>query len=354
MKTITQQVAVPAILEVGKGNLEKVGSLLAKTLFRNIVIFFGEGIYQLFGEKIIASIEHEKIKILRQLEYPYNDSDQLLSFAFEIPAETQLVVGVGGGKILDIAKYVSFLNDLPFVSIPTATSNDGFASSGCSLMIGGRRRSIHAQMPYGIIVDLDVIKHAPESMIYSGVGDLISKITAVYDWQFEEAHGKAEVNDFAAMIAKKSVNSIARMEIRKDIHDDFFLKELVDSLTMSGISMEIAGNSAPASGSEHLISHYLDSFAEKPQLHGLQVGVATYLMSLVQNHRSERVEKFLVETGFFKFVKGLGMKASDFESAIDHAYTIKPYRYTYLHVAEARIRAKELIYTDSILKEILR
>ena len=132
------------------------------------------------------------------------------------------------------------------------------------------------------------------------------------------------------------------------------MKEIVDSLTMSGIAMEIAGNSAPASGSEHLISHALDKILEKPQLHGIQVGVATYLMSLVQKHRFERVEKFLGDTGFFDFVETLNMKAADFEAAIALAPSIKPNRYTFIHVDENRLLAKKLLGENEILKRILK
>ena len=84
------------------------------------------------------------------------------------------------------------------------------------------------------------------------------------------------------------------------IQDDLFLKELLDSLAMSGIANEIAGSSAPTSGSEHLISHALDKMLEHPQLHGIQVGIATYLMSVVQDHRYRRVDTIFMQTGLCK------------------------------------------------------
>ena len=180
---------------------------------------------------------------------------------------------------------------------------------------------------------------------------MVSKIPAIFDWQFEETQGKTIVNDIAIMIAKKSVNSIVRMPF-SNINEDFFLKELVDSLTMSGFSMEIAGNSSPASGSEHLISHALDQMTKTPQLHGIQVGIATYIMSKIQNHRYQRVEKFLTDTGFFDHVGTLNLKTEDYKNAIEIAPTIKPNRYTYIHIPEFREQAKELIYTDKILKKI--
>lgn len=353
MKTYTHRISIPSILQVDRGNLTKVGYFIKEKGFSKVTLFFGAGIQELFGNTVIDSIKESKLQILKIYDHEENEINRVVEFAFGIPEHTEVIIGVGGGKVLDVAKYISFLTNLPFISIPTSTSNDGFSSSGCSLFFNGWRKSVPARIPFGIIVDIDVIKSSPEKLIYSGIGDLISKITAVYDWEFEEISGYTRVNDFAVMIAKKSVNSIARMELDIDIRDQFFLKELVDSLTMSGIAMEIAGNSAPASGSEHLISHALDKFLEKPHLHGIQVGIATYLMSKVQNHRYQRVAKFLTETGFFEHVKTLKIPASDYEKAIEIAPTIKPNRSTYIHNPENRAYAKQLLYEDEILKNIL-
>lgn len=347
------RIEIPSILEVNNNILGSVGAYIERAGINNVVVLFGEGIRDLFGEKIVESILSRKsLNLLDTYDYDDIKLENLMPKAFTIPSKTDAVVGVGGGKVLDAAKYIAFLNKLPFISIPTLTSNDGFSSSGCSLIINGRRTSVHASMHFGIIVDLDVLKNAPMKFIYSGLGDIISKITAVYDWYFEESNNAAKVDDFAAMLAKKSVNSIVRMPYTQ-ITENFFLKEMVDSLTMSGIAMQIADSSAPASGSEHLISHALDKLLENPQLHGIQVGIATYLMSRVQEHRYERVEKFLTDTGFFAFVETLKMKVEDFQKAIDLAPSIKPNRFTYLHEPENREKAKLLLKSDNILKRIL-
>ncbi|MDP4183506.1 MAG: iron-containing alcohol dehydrogenase family protein [Bacillota bacterium] len=353
MRPGNNRIAIPAILEVGKGNLSYLGALVEKSGFSKIVMFLGQGINEMFGEKIRQSFKFQSTKIIKTYESDDIDINNIIKLAFTIPAEADVIVGIGGGKVLDVAKYSCFLKKLPFISVPTSASNDGFSSSGCSLVIEGKRTSVNAIMPYGIIVDIDVIKEAPEKYIYSGIGDLVSKITAVYDWEFEDKSGKAKIEDFAAMIAKKSVNSFVRTEF-KSIREDFFVKELVDSLTMSGIAVEIAQTSAPASGSEHLISHALDKIVETPKLHGLQVGVATYLMSKVQEHRYERVTKVFNDTGFFEHVKTHEMRISDFEKAIDLAPSIKPNRYTYIHIEEYREKAKRLLREDEILKSILK
>lgn len=117
-----------------------------------------------------------------------------------------------------------------------------------------------------------------------------------------------------------------------------FLKELVDSLAMSGIANEIAENSTPTSGSEHLISHALDIMLPTPQLHGIQVGIATYLMSIVQNHRYKRIRTIFTNAGFFDYVETLPLNSA----TIDLAPSIKPFRHTYLHEKKYRELAKKL------------
>ncbi|AGX42481.1 glycerol-1-phosphate dehydrogenase [Clostridium saccharobutylicum] len=352
MKTLIHRIAIPSILEVGKGNINNVGNLIKKSNFKKVLICFGEGIKELFGDSIENSLKEAVIEISKTEIIKDINFEEISIKAFEISNDVEALIGVGGGKAIDAVKYMSFLKKLPFISIPTSTSNDGFSSPGASLLVSGRRMSLPAKTPHGIIIDIDVIKGAPEKFIFSGVGDLISNITALHDWNFEEEHGKIIIDDFAKMISKKSVNSFVRTEF-KTIKDDLFLKELVDSLTLNGISMEIAGDSSPASGSEHLISHALDKFLEKPELHGIQVGIATYIMSKVQNHRVERISKVLRETGFFEYVKTLKMRKEDFKKAIDIAPSIKPNRYTYIHVEENRILAKKIIDEDEILNYIL-
>lgn len=345
-------IAIPALLKIGPGALGELGTYLKDLRMEKVVILFGNGLIEMFGMDVMKSLAEMGIDVLEYQELDTIRLEDLTSLAFSMPAKTQAVIGIGGGKVIDAAKYCGFLRNLAFISIPTSASSDGFSSASASLLVEGRRKSVPARLAYGIVVDTQIIKSAPKKFIYSGIGDMVSKITALYDWKFEEEHGYGKVNDFATMIAKKAVNSFVRTPF-ESIEEDLFIKELLDSLAMSGIANEIAGSSAPTSGSEHLISHALDKMLEQPQLHGIQVGIATYLMSVVQDHRYKRVNTIFTQTGFWDFVKTLGMRRVDFEQAIDLAPSIKPFRHTYLHEQEYRDRAKEVLATDEKLKEIL-
>ena len=348
-----KHISIPALLKIGAGALDNLGIYLKELQLQKVVVLFGNGLVEMFGSTVMEALQQEDIDILEYQELDTVRLEDLTSLAFSMPAKTQAVIGIGGGKVIDGAKYCGFLRNLPFISIPTSASSDGFSSASASLLVEGRRKSVPAKLAYGIVVDTKIIRSAPEKFLYSGIGDMVSKITALYDWIFEEEHGYGKVNDFAVMIEKKAVNSFVRTPFTS-IQNDLFLKELLDSLAMSGIANEIAGSSAPTSGSEHLISHALDKMLEHPQLHGIQVGIATYLMSVVQDHRYRRVDTIFTQTGFWDYVKALDLRREDFEKAVDLAPSIKPFRYTYLHEQQYRDRAKELLHTDARLQEILK
>lgn len=350
-KISSSQIAIPTLLKIEAGALEKIGSYLQRNNIGKVVLYFGNGLIDMFGERVLSSLHDAGVEVLEYRELDTVNIDDIIRIAFALPNSTEAVIGLGGGKVIDAAKYMGFLRNLPFISVPTSSSSDGFSSASASLIVNGRRTSVPARLAYGIIVDTEVIKSAPEKFLYSGIGDMVSKITAVYDWQFEAAHGASRLNDFAVMIAKKAVNSFVRTPF-SSIHDPLFLRELLDSLAMSGIANEIAGSSAPTSGSEHLISHALDKLLEAPQLHGIQVGIATYLMSRVQDHRYQRINTVFTQTGFWEYVSTLSLNAEDYLQAIDLAPSIKPFRHTYLHEEQYRTLAKEILLGDETLRNV--
>lgn len=344
-------IAIPSLLKVGKGTLKEIGSSIRQGGMDRAVIYFGNGLIDMFGSQVMESLKKAGVSVLEYRELDSIRIEDIVDLAFGIDSKAQIIAGIGGGKVIDAAKYAAYLRRLPFLSVPTSASSDGFSSASASLTVNGRRNSVPARMAYGIIADTDVIKSAPEKFLYSGIGDMVCKITALYDWVYEAEKGYAAMNDFAAMIAKKAVNSFVRTPF-ESIREDLFLRELLDSLTMSGIANEIAGSSAPTSGSEHLISHALDKLLEQPQLHGIQVGIATYLMSRVQDHRYQRVNTILRDTGFWDYAASLHLSRADYEAAIDMAPSVKPFRHTYLHEEKYRQLAKQILREDAVLEKV--
>lgn len=348
METPVTSIPIPAILEIGNGTVFSLERILKQHGFVNAVFLFDDFTYQTYLEDILESISSTKITTV--LLPPDLDIQDLIKTAFEME-RFDVVIAMGGGTVIDYGKYIAFSRQSPFLSIPTSASNDGFASSNCSLVVNKKKTTVPARVPYGIIADLEIIQHVPDRFILAGIGDLMSNITALYDWEFEEKNGVTRVNHFAYMLSKKAVNSFIRTPMT-DIKNQLFLKELISSLTLGGISTVISGNSSPISGSEHLISHALDKISMQPQMHGIQVGIATYIMANIQNHRAERMNKIFMRTGFFDYVKGLGLKKEEYRRAIEMAPRIKPNRYTFLHEESYRNSALQFLDEDDILHDI--
>lgn len=160
MKASTHRIAIPTILEVGKGNINNVGNLIKKAMLQKVLICYGEGIEDLFGDSIMNSLKEANIQISKIETISAINFEEISIMAFEISNDVEALIGIGGGKTIDAVKYMSFLKKLPFISIPTSTSNDGFSSPVASLLVNGRRMSLPAKTPYGIIIDIDVIKGA--------------------------------------------------------------------------------------------------------------------------------------------------------------------------------------------------
>ena len=216
-----------------------------------------------------------------------------------------------------------------------------------------KRKSVKSTIPYGVVADIDVISNAPKSSIYSGIGDTISKITALWDWKQSFLKGYEYFNDFAGLMAHNSLDIVYLCNDLKP-EDNEFKYRMVNSLVLSGIAMEIAGSSRPASGSEHLISHALDNVLTDSKMHGLQVGIATYLCSFLQNNQHEKVKDFLLKTGFLNFIEKDPVNKNEFIKALQLAPLIKQNYYTVLSEKDSFDKAINFIETDSILKQIIK
>jgi len=348
----SKQIEIPYLLKMGKGKIAKVGKYLFDKGMTRIALFKGEGIEDIVGQPLRAGLKEMGIEIAHEQVASEVDIDNITHIAFFLPP-VGAILGVGGGKALDFAKYTAHLLQIPFISIPTAISNDGFSSPSCSLTVLGKRKSVKAGSPYGVVIDLDVIKDSPDIFMYAGIGDTLSKITALKDWQLARNKGLARYVDFSAVLAYNSLD-ILFLKHTFDIHSESFQRSLASSLTMSGLAMEIAGSSRPASGSEHLISHALDSISAKPKMHGIQVGVATYLCALLQdNEHAEGIKLVFEKTGFLLYVKKDPFRYDEFIEALKIAPTMKNNFYTILSEPDSFDNALGFIKNDGFLSSVI-
>jgi glycerol-1-phosphate dehydrogenase [NAD(P)+] len=344
------QIGIPTFVRIKPGTLDRLGIYAARHTHRRIVMISSAGIVPELVERVRRSLtDHgaESIECLEAADASFENASSLFT---ALSDDCQAVIGLGGGRALDVAKYVAFLARRPYYAVPTSLSNDGFCSPQVSFTLGGRRVSLAAALPFAVVVDTEVCRQAPEVLWLSGVGDLVAKITAVKDWKLAYHHRGESVNDFAALLSDATVlQFLGRPE--RDLEG---IQTLATALMLNGIAMEICGSSRPASGAEHLISHALDELSQRPRLHGLQVGVATYLVSHLQNHGSERIASVFDQTGFWRAIEADPFDRSEWLQAAERAPQIRSNRFTVLTICDAVKKVARLIDQDERLRKCFR
>jgi glycerol-1-phosphate dehydrogenase [NAD(P)+] len=198
-----------------------------------------------------------------------------------------VLVAVGSGVITDIVRYAALLSRAEFVSVPTAASMDGYASSGAAMQIEGVKVTYEARAPGAVFADPAVCAAAPSQLTRAGLGDLLAKVTARVDWLAAHLlYGEGYQPEIADRVLAPL--SIACRSADSALHGDVGAVEvLLEGLVESGLAMAQAGSSRPASGCEHHASHYWDLLAARGlrshASHGLQVGYATRFAMRLQS-----------------------------------------------------------------------
>ena len=203
--------------------------------------------------------------------------------------QAEYLVAVGSGTVHDITRYCAYLRKIPFVSCPTAASVDGFCSSVAAMTWEGAKKTLTAVAPTLVVADLNVISQAPIRLARSGFGDMIGKYVALAEWRMGHIlTGEFYCDRIAELTeqATKAVLDCAKGIVAGEI--DAYEK-LTGGLLLSGIAMQLMGNSRPASGAEHHISHCIEMEPDglgihSDALHGEKVGVGT-LMAVREYHR---------------------------------------------------------------------
>jgi glycerol-1-phosphate dehydrogenase [NAD(P)+] len=337
---------IPTLVRMKPGALDRLGIYCARAGFERVLLLHSAGLPEGILRRIHGSLADQRVGIVDGFEIHAATHEQAQAVFRSTTTGARAVLGLGGGKALDVAKYVAFLLRLPYLAVPTSLSNDGFCSPQSSLEIDGRRRSLPATMPFGVVVDTGVCLEAPTGLWRAGIGDTVAKITAVQDWKLAFHACGTRVNDFAALLSDATVFQLMANP-RRDLEG---IRLLATALMLNGVAMEIAGSSRPASGSEHLISHALDLLSPRPRLHGLQVGLATYLVSHLQQHRTAAIAALFDATGFWDEIRQDPFLRGDWVAAFRAAPDIKADFHTVLSEPGSAEALAGLLDTDPRLR----
>ena len=337
-----KSILLPTTVRIKPGALDRVGIYLDRDDCRQVAVLRSEGLPVEFDGRLEAGCQKAGVQVVWSVEVVDAAFETMADLLQALPAGCDALVGLGGGKALDVARYVAHLSGRPFFAVPTSLANDGFCSPQASLTLGGRRRSLPATLPAAVVVDTAVCLAAPDVLWWAGVGDLVAKTTAIADWKLAFHARGTPVDDLAALLSDATVYQfMARPE-----HSEEGVRLLATALMLNGIAMAICGSSRPASGSEHLISHALDGLTRRPRLHGLQVGVASYLVSKLQGRGSRRIDQVLTATGFWDGMATDPFDRDTWREAVRLAPTVKDGFHTVLSERDCLPEVDRLLAED--------
>ena len=321
---------LPRLIVVGEKNIGKIGNFL-KSLndAKKVSLISGSNVKKIVQKKIDESLASSNIKKSWYLS-KINDAKSIKEIEKNVRKnKTNLLIGVGGGRSVDIAKMIAFNLGKPFVSIPTSASHDGIASPFVSVK-GEKPHSMVATAPLGVFVDVDIIKRAPKNLLASGCGDLIAKITAVRDWQLGNSKTGEYYGRYSAHLALMSAKILIENSSRfaKKGPD---VREIVEALISAGVASCIAGSSRPCSGAEHLFSHAVDKLEPGVGLHGEKCGIGAIMIAKLQGQDWKNIVKTLKAVGAPTTAKEIGLKSNILAKALTIAQSLRPERYTILN-----------------------
>lgn len=270
-------------VSIGKDALLDLPRFIKELGFKSAYLISDPITYQVAGERCMKILEEAgiKAKIIR-LSHLGFDEATLGELLINMPDDFDLGVAVGSGTINDITRYFSFKLGRPFFTVATAGSMDGFASSVAAIHVNNLKTTLPAQTPTCIIGDTQILKNAPYSMIAAGLGDLVGKATCLCDWRIAHIITGEHSCENIIRLVEQNVNHVLENADAAQKRDPEVIGGIMEGLVLAGVAMSLYGNSRPASGCEHHMSHYWETVLPQrgvqPASHGTQVSVGTVLV----------------------------------------------------------------------------
>jgi glycerol-1-phosphate dehydrogenase [NAD(P)+] len=333
---------LPYVVLVGRDVLAETGSLLrGQGLEGHIVVAAGPNVWGRLGKRVTESlaegafdsswvrIDRADMEAVEAVERAVAEKD------------AHLVVGLGGGKSIDVAKLAAFNRKVHMVSVPTSASHDGIASPFASIKGYVKPYSVVTKPPFAIIADISVIMGAPPRLFNGGVGDLLAKLTAVKDWELARNEKQEYYGKYSANLARMSGTMIEEEATDIGERNEEGIRGLVEALISAGVAAGIAGSSRPCSGAEHLFSHAMDGIAPGVGLHGEKTGLGAIMMAKLHGMDWERIRSALFRARAPRTAEEIGLTKEQVIRGLLAAPEIRPERYTILHKVKLDAKSAE-------------
>lgn len=346
MPVLTRLIPSPVVVDISHGALDGLAGLLADQRISasgRLAMAISGGSGQALRERLAPALPGAD-----WFEVADGTIDSAVRLADGIRGTRyDAVVGLGGGKIIDVTKYAAARVGLPMVAVATNLSHDGLCSPVSTLDNDNGRGSYGVPTPIAVVIDLDVIRQAPPRFVRSGIGDAVSNLSSLADWELSHAVTGEPVDGLAAAMARQAGEAVLRHP--GSVGRDDFLTVLAEALVLTGVAMSISGDTRPSSGACHEISHAFDLlYPARCALHGEQVGMgAAFAMHL----RGAAVESRLIADtlrrhGLPVLPEEIGFGVDEFVRAVEYAPNTRPGRFTILeHLGLSTAQIKDA-YTD--------
>jgi len=323
---------LPREVVVGNDTLALIGEICKRLgFYESALIVIGPKTLDIAGRRVMDLLSEAGLTVNHLVVTSCNIKDIVFVEEKIDELKPEVVLGIGGGTKIDVAKISSSHKETPFISVPTTASHDGIASPLVSLKGLDKPYSVMAQSPMAIVADTNVIINSSYRFTASGAADVVAKLTSVRDWKLSHEVKGEYYGEYAANLALMSARLMVRnASLLKAEKKEEGLRVLLEALISCGVAMSIAGSSRPCSGSEHLFSHALDQVAPKPALHGEQCGVGTIMMARLHNMNWRQIRDTLKRVGAPTTAQELGVEPDHVVEALVRATEIRPDRYTIL------------------------
>lgn len=271
---------------VGSGIAKNTPAYIRKRgLGTRCVLVADRNTWPLAGKALVVRLESEGFSVIRCVivRDSVMDPDERAcgEVLLSIQPETEFLVAVGSGSITDTVRVNAARCRLPFVSVGTAPSMDGYTSVVAPLLL--RHVKIHraGPCPEIIVCDTEILRTAPVSMVCSGVGDVLGKYIAKADWMIGSVINGETYCDVCGEIVTGAVEKLLRNIEAIRGRTEEGIRILIEALLLSGVTIMIAGHTRAVASVEHNIAHYWEMMqlihGHHPPAHGASVGVATLL-----------------------------------------------------------------------------
>jgi glycerol-1-phosphate dehydrogenase [NAD(P)+] len=329
MPLLARMVPTPLLVDIRPGAIKDLPAALADQRISTsgrVALAFAESGSEVAAELLPAMRQADDILI----------GDATVESATELADRMRVgsydaVVAIGGGRLLDTAKFASARLGLPMVAVATNLAHDGIASPVSILGSGPQRGSYGVAPPIGVIIDLDLVRRSPRRYLVAGIGDVVSNISALADWQLSHDVTNEPLDGLAMTLSRAAAAGLVH---RPDgVESDDFLVSLAEALVLSGISMAVSGTSRPCSGACHEISHAIDRlFPDQATSHGEQVGLGATFATFLRGDEELAIElaAFLRRHGLPVLPDDIGLGVGQFTEAVLFAPRTRPGRYTIL------------------------